>query len=83
MLLPLVGSEHVPLYFSGSGRSSQETATSGSCQQDLFNISNRAWVWVCIWNRSQVEQSLDGLSFSLCSILSLHISSLEYIVSFS
>jgi hypothetical protein len=29
---------------------------------------------------SQVEQTLDGLSFSLCSVLCLHISSCEYFV---
>ena len=32
MLSPMVGCEHLPLYLSGSGRASQETTISGSCQ---------------------------------------------------
>jgi hypothetical protein len=36
------------LYWSGSGRASQETATSGSCQQALLGISNSVWVW-CLY----------------------------------
>jgi hypothetical protein len=36
----MVGCEHPPLYFSGSGRASQETAISGSCQQALLDIHN-------------------------------------------
>jgi hypothetical protein len=35
----------------------------------------------CIWDDSQVEKSLDSLSFSLNSTLWLHISSCEYFVS--
>ena len=31
VLSPMVGCEHPPLYLSGSGRASQETAVSGSC----------------------------------------------------
>ena len=31
VLSPMVGYEHTPLYFSGSGRASQETAISGFC----------------------------------------------------
>jgi hypothetical protein len=33
------------LYFSGTGRASQETALSGSCQQALVGICNNVWVW--------------------------------------
>jgi hypothetical protein len=44
-LSPMVGCEHPPLYLSGSGRASQETAVSGSCQQALLGISNSIWVW--------------------------------------
>ena len=32
MLNPMDGCEHPPLYLLGSGRASQETAISGSCQ---------------------------------------------------
>jgi hypothetical protein len=42
---PMVGFEHPHLYWSGSGRASQETAVSGSCQQALLGISNSVWVW--------------------------------------
>jgi hypothetical protein len=41
----MVGCKHPHLYWSGSGRASQETAVSGSCQQGLLGISNRVWVW--------------------------------------
>jgi hypothetical protein len=44
MLSLMVGCEHPPLYLSGSGRVSQETAISGSCQQALDN-SKSVWVW--------------------------------------
>jgi hypothetical protein len=40
ILSPMVGWEHLPLYLSGSGRASQETAISGSCQQALLGIHN-------------------------------------------
>jgi hypothetical protein len=33
-----VACEHPPLYLSGSGRASQETAISGSCQHALLGI---------------------------------------------
>ena len=45
MLSPMVGIEHQPLYLSGSGRASQDTAISGFFQQTLLGIHNR----VCIW----------------------------------
>jgi hypothetical protein len=35
VLSPMVGCKYPPLYLSGSGRASQETAISGSCQQAL------------------------------------------------
>ena len=41
----MVGCKHLPLYMSGSGRASQETAISVSCQQALLGIHNS----VCIW----------------------------------
>jgi hypothetical protein len=45
MLSPMVGSKHPPLYLSGSGRASQETAIMGSSQQALLGLSNTVWVW--------------------------------------
>jgi hypothetical protein len=42
----MVGYEHPPLYLSGSGRSSQQTTISGSCQQVLPSLSNSVWVWL-------------------------------------
>ena len=42
VLSPMVGCE--PLYLSGSGRASRETAISGSCQHALFGIHNSVWV---------------------------------------
>ena len=42
MLNPIVGCKHLPLYLSGSGRASQETAwSSRSSQQALVGIHNR------------------------------------------
>jgi hypothetical protein len=45
VLSPMVDWKHPPLYFSGTGRASQETAISGSCQQALVGIHNNVWVW--------------------------------------
>ena len=70
-----VNYKHLPLYLSGSGRASQETAISGSCQQTLLGIHNSVWVYGI---DPQVRQSLDDLSISLCSTLCLHISSCNY-----
>jgi hypothetical protein len=39
------GCEHPLLYFSGTGRASQETAISDSCKQVLVDIQNSVWVW--------------------------------------
>jgi hypothetical protein len=44
-LSPIVGCKHLPLYLSGSGRASQETAISGFHQQALPSIHNSFWVW--------------------------------------
>ena len=44
-LSPMVGCELPPLYLSGSGRASQETAISGFYQQVLSSIYNSVWVW--------------------------------------
>jgi hypothetical protein len=45
MLSPMYGCEHPLLHLSGTGRASQETAISGSCQQALVAICNSVWVW--------------------------------------
>jgi hypothetical protein len=48
---PVVGCENSPLYLWGSDRASQETAISGSCQQNLAGICNSVWVrWLfMVW----------------------------------
>jgi hypothetical protein len=43
VLSPMDGYEHPLLYFSGTGRASQETAISGSRQQALVGIHNSVW----------------------------------------
>jgi hypothetical protein len=45
VLHPMDGCEHPLLYLSGTGRTSQKTALSGSCQQALVGILNSVWVW--------------------------------------
>ena len=47
-LSPVVGCEHLPLRLSGSGRASQETATSGFHQPALPSIHNSVQVW-CLY----------------------------------
>ena len=65
--------KHLPLYLSGSGRASQETALSGSCQYALGLVT--------VYGMDpHMGQSLDGLSYSFCSTFCFHVSSLEYFV---
>jgi hypothetical protein len=45
VLSPMVGCQHLPLCLAGSGRASQETAISGSCQHKLLGIPNSVCVW--------------------------------------
>ena len=45
VLCPMDGCEHPLLYFSGTGRASQDTAILGSCQQALVGICYSVWVW--------------------------------------
>jgi hypothetical protein len=45
VLHPMDCCEHPLLYLSGTGRASQETALSGSCQQALVGICNSVCVW--------------------------------------
>jgi hypothetical protein len=44
-LHPMDDCEHPLLYLSGTGRASEKTAISGSCQQALAGICNSVWVW--------------------------------------
>jgi hypothetical protein len=46
---PIDGCEHPLLYLSGTGIASQETAISGSCQQNLVSICNSVWVLVAVY----------------------------------
>jgi hypothetical protein len=80
VLSPMVGWEHLPLCLSGSGRASQETDRSGFCQHALLGIQNSVWDGWLYEMDPQVGQSLNGLSFSLCSTLCLSISYREYFV---
>jgi hypothetical protein len=45
MLSPMVGCEHLSLYWLSFGKASQETAITGSCQQALLGICDRVCVW--------------------------------------
>jgi len=82
VLSSIVGCKHPPLYLSGSGRASQETAILGSCQHALLGIHDIvSFCYLCVGGIPQVGQSLDDLSFNLCSTLCLHISSCEYFCS--
>jgi hypothetical protein len=42
---PIDDCEHPLLYLPGTGIASQETAISGSCQQNVVGICNSVWVW--------------------------------------
>jgi hypothetical protein len=73
LLSPMVSFDLLPLHLSGSGRVSQETDISGSCQQALLTSHLDL---VSVYGMDlQVGQSLDSLSFSLCSTLCLWNSS--------
>jgi hypothetical protein len=81
VLSPMVGCEHPPLYLTGSGRASQETAISGFYQQARPSIHNKYPGMVAVYGMDpQVGQSLDGLSFSLYSTLCFCISSHGYFI---
>ena len=55
MFHPIDDCEHPLLYLPGPGIASQETAISGSCQQNLAGICNSVWVrwlimgWISRW----------------------------------
>ena len=44
------GCEHLLLYLSGTGRDSQGTVLSGSCQQDLVASTIVSGFGGCIWD---------------------------------
>jgi hypothetical protein len=52
---PIDDCEPLVLYFSGTGRTTQETDISGSCQQALVGIHNSVWIswlfmgWIPRW----------------------------------
>jgi hypothetical protein len=48
VLSPMACSEYPPLYLSGTGRASQETAISGSCQLALVGICNGVGFGGCL-----------------------------------
>jgi hypothetical protein len=48
LLSPMVACSHPHLYLAGSGRTSQKTAITGSCQQALLGMCNCVWVW-CLY----------------------------------
>ena len=72
-LSPMVGCEHPPLYLSGSGRASQETAIAGTCQQAFLGIHNSVWIW-CLYIRMDPQVGKSGWPFfqALLHILSLY-----------
>jgi hypothetical protein len=69
---PIADCEHPLLYLLGPGIVSQETAISGSFQQNLASICNGVSFWRLIMGWiPRVWQSLDGPSFHLSSKLCL------------
>ena len=56
MFHPIDDCEHPLLYLPGTGRASQETAISDSCQQALVGIHNSVWLlwlfmeWIPRWD---------------------------------
>jgi hypothetical protein len=77
---PMVGWELLPLYLSGSGRASQETAILSSISKHFQASTIMCGFGGCMWDGSPGGAVSDGLSFSFCSILCLHISSYAYFV---
>ena len=61
---PIDDCEHPLLYLPGTGIASQETAISGSCQQNLAGIYNSVWVWWLImgWIPGEVVSGWSILS---------------------
>ena len=72
---PIADCEHPLLCLLGCGIVSQETATSGSFQQNLASVCNGVIIWKLIMD-PRIWQSLDGPSFrhssKLCLCNSIH-----------
>jgi hypothetical protein len=63
VLSPMDDCEHPLLYLSGTGRISQETTISGSCQQALFGIHKVVYVFgEYIWDGSP-DRTVSAWSF--------------------
>jgi hypothetical protein len=62
VFLPIDDCEHPLLYLPGTGRASQETAISGSCQQNLAGICNSVCVGGCLLDGSP-GGAVSGWSF--------------------
>ena len=52
VIRPMDDSEHSLLYMPGTGRLSQETAISGSCQQVLLGVCLVTGFGGCLWGGS-------------------------------
>jgi len=48
ILTPVVACQHLTVHLSRSGRDSQVTAISGSCQPVIFAIFNGVWLWLLV-----------------------------------
>ena len=62
VLHPIDDCEHPLLYLSGTGRASQETAISISCQQALVGICLVSGFGDCLWDRF-LSGAVSGWSF--------------------
>jgi hypothetical protein len=81
VLKTIVGCEHLHLYLSGSGRASQETTISRLLAASTSWHPQKNLGLVTVYGMDlRVGQSLDSLSFSLCSTSSLRISSQVFFV---
>ena len=74
---PIDDCEHPLLYLPGTGIASQETAISGSLQQNLAGVCNSVWVWWLImgwilgWGSKQLVVNKTWVSYDTLSKLSL------------
>jgi hypothetical protein len=55
---PINDCEHPLLYLPGTGKASQETAISGSLQQNLAGVCNSVWVWSLVMRWTPMWGSL-------------------------
>jgi hypothetical protein len=71
MFHPIADCGHPLLCLLGPSIASQETAISGSFQQNLASVCNGVSVWRLIMGWNPIWQPLDGPSFRLSSKLCL------------